>query len=82
MCQQYVDDYILVYEQEIKNAIAIVLKTQHQLIEGSAGVGVAALIKNARQFNGKNVVVVLCGANISLDSLGVVLRDSVEIKSG
>lgn len=76
LCQQYVDDYILVSEQEIQNAIVSMLRFQHQLIEGAAGVALASLIKHAEQFQGKNVVVILCGANISLDTLNTVLKSS------
>ena len=49
------------------------LKTQHLLIEGASGVALAALLKNSKNFQGKNVVVVLTGANISLDILKSVL---------
>lgn len=73
ICQQYVDDYILVSEAEIKAGIKAILETQHQLIEGAAGVAVAALMQQAENFKGKNVVVILCGANISLDTLREVI---------
>lgn len=73
ICKEFVDDYILVSEEEIKNAIVALIKTQHLLIEGAAGVALASLLKNANQFKGKNVVVVLSGANISLESLKAVL---------
>ena len=72
-CKEFVDDYILVSEQEIKEAIITLIKTQHLLIEGAAGVALASLLKNSKQFQGKNVVVVLSGANISLDALKTVL---------
>lgn len=72
-CKEFVDDYILVSEQEIKDAIITLIKTQHLLIEGAAGVALASLLKKAKQFEGKNVVVVLSGANISLDALKTVL---------
>jgi threonine dehydratase len=73
ICKELVDDYILVSEQEIKDAIITLIKTQHLLVEGAAGVALAALLKNAKQFHGKNVVVVLSGANISLDTLKTLL---------
>lgn len=73
MCQQWVDDYILVSEDEIKNAIITLIKTQHLLVEGASGVALAALMKNATQFHHKNVVVVLSGGNISLDTLKKLL---------
>ncbi|HVE43739.1 MAG TPA: threonine/serine dehydratase [Gammaproteobacteria bacterium] len=73
ICQKLVDDYILVSEEEIKDAIISLIKTQHLLVEGASGVPLAALIKTAQQFQGKNVVVVLSGANISLETLKSIL---------
>lgn len=73
ICQKYVDDYILVSEDEIKNAIIAILKSQRLLIEGAAGVALASLFKNADKFHNKNVVVILSGANISLENLAKVL---------
>lgn len=73
ICQQFVDDYILVSEKEIKEAIITLLKTQHLLVEGASGVALASLLKNAQKFQNKTVVVILSGANISLESLNKVL---------
>lgn len=69
LCRQFVDDYILVSEDEIKNAIISMIKTQHLLIEGASGVALAALLKHSSQFQGKNVVIILSGGNISLETL-------------
>ncbi len=73
ICRQWVDEYILVSEEEIKNAIVSMIKTQHLLIEGAPGVALAALFKEAARFQGKNVVIVLSGANISVETLKSVL---------
>ncbi|RUR18245.1 threonine/serine dehydratase [Legionella sp. km535] len=73
LCQRYVDDWILVSEQEISNAIITLLQTHHMLVEGASGVALAALIKNAEHFSSQNVVVVLSGANIGLDTLKTIL---------
>lgn len=73
ICRRFVDDYILVSEEEIKSAVIDLLATQHLLVEGAAGVALAALIKNRAQFYGKNVVLILSGANISLETLRLVM---------
>lgn len=73
-CKEFVDRYILVSEQEIKNAIVTLIKTQHLLVEGASGVALAALLNNSDEFRGKNVVVILSGANISFDTLKMVLN--------
>jgi len=39
------------------------------IIEGAAGVTVASFLKSKKRFKGKNVVLVLCGANIGFEQL-------------
>jgi threonine dehydratase len=73
LCQQLVDDYILVSEEEIRQAMRLCIQTHHMLIEGAAGVPLAALLNNTQHFRDKTVVVVLCGANVSLETLQTVL---------
>jgi len=43
------------------------------LIEGAAGVTVASYLKTEDLFRGKNVIIVICGANISLETLKTIL---------
>ena len=50
------------------------MKHEHQLIEGAAGTAVAALIKKKEDLKGKNVGVVICGGNISLDIIRSILH--------
>jgi threonine dehydratase len=73
LCQRLVNDYILVSEEEIRQALHLCLETHHLLIEGAAGVPLAALLKTAERFQNQNVVVVLCGANISMETLRSLL---------
>ena len=44
-----------------------------QVVEGSAGVAVAAYRKNQDKFKGKTVVLVACGSNISTGTLKQIL---------
>lgn len=74
LCREYVDDFVLVSENEIRSALLTVLKTQHLLVEGAAGVALAAFLKCAPYYQGKNAVVVLSGANISLETLRNVIQ--------
>jgi len=73
MCQKYVDEYILAEEDEIEHAIIQLIQSHHFLIEGAAGVAVAAFLKSASRFVDKNIVIVLSGGNISLETLKVIL---------
>ncbi|HJT57102.1 MAG TPA: threonine/serine dehydratase [Ktedonobacteraceae bacterium] len=73
LCQKLVDDYILVTEEQIRQAMRMCIETHHMLIEGAAGVPLAALLKTPQRFREKTVVVVLCGANLSLETLKTIL---------
>jgi threonine dehydratase len=72
-CRQFVDDYVTVTESEIRESLREFMQAQHMLIEGSAAVAVAACKKQGDRFAGKNVVVVICGGNISLEILKEIL---------
>ncbi len=73
MCQQWVTDYILVSEAEIKAAMLTLINTERLLVEGAAAVALAALRKNRARFRHQNVVVILSGGNISIETLKKVL---------
>lgn len=73
LCQALVDDWILVDEDEIAAAIRLIAETHHQIIEGAAGVAVAAYLKDVQRGQGRKVAIVLCGANIDLRVLKSIL---------
>jgi threonine dehydratase len=74
-CRRYVDRYVLVSEEEIAEAMRLVIDRHHTLIEGAAGVAAAGYLKEARRFRGKTAVIVLCGANIARDRLRDILMN-------
>lgn len=73
ICHRLVDDFILVSEADIKAAMRWMMETHHQLIEGAAGVAIAAFLQAKEQFRHQTVVIVICGANISLQTLKSIL---------
>ncbi|CAB1083355.1 pyridoxal-phosphate dependent enzyme family protein [Olavius algarvensis Delta 1 endosymbiont] len=73
LCRELVDNCETVTETEIQENLRQYMQFHHMLIEGSAAVAVAACVKQGRRLAGKNVVVVLCGANIGLDTLKEIL---------
>ena len=75
VCQKAIDRRILVSESEIREVMGQFIDQQHMLIEGAAAVSVAALLKEAREFEGQKVVVVICGANVTRAQLRDVLAD-------
>lgn len=81
ICQQCVDEYVLVTEDEIAEAMRLVLKHHHLIIEGSAGVALAALLKNKDKYRGKKVAVLICGGNVSETILKNLICSSTISKS-
>ncbi len=74
LCQQLIDDCILVSEDEIIYAMKLIAEHEQWIIEGSAGVAVAGLLKMASHYKGQKVGVVLCGRNIQLDKFAQVIN--------
>jgi threonine dehydratase len=66
VCRRVVDRGVLVTESEIAGAIRLLLETEHWLVEGAAGVALAAFLKDGR----RNAAVVLCGRNLSPEAYG------------
>jgi len=69
MCQEYVDDFILVQEETIMEAIIHHLYHDHQVVEGAGAVGAAAILENHERFRGREVGVVVSGGNIDEELL-------------
>lgn len=64
ICCELIDDFILVEEDEIASAVRDIVAHHHMLIEGAAGVAVAACLRDTQRAPGERAVVLLCGANI------------------
>lgn len=73
LCRNFVDQYISVTEAKIATSLRDFMDAQHMLIEGSAAVSIAAFLKVADQLKRLRIAIVLCGANISMDTLQQVL---------
>jgi threonine dehydratase len=74
LARRLIDECVLVSEAEIAQAIRFVLEEHRLVIEGAAGVAVAAYRQCAARYAEKTVAIVLCGGNISPDTLGTVIR--------
>ena len=73
ICKKYVDDFILVTEEEIKESIKLFIEKHNILVEGTAALPAASYLKTIEKFKNKNVVLILSGARISLDQLKEIL---------
>ncbi len=76
LCREIIDQSLLVSEEEIAAAMRLVLHHHHMLVEGAAGVAVAGFLKasgEADRWRDRDVVIVLCGANVDPDVLKGIL---------
>lgn len=69
ICKKYVDDFILASEEEIKEAMKLVLEKHFMLIEGAGALSVASFLKAKDRFKGKNIVLIISGSKLTLDTL-------------
>lgn len=82
LCAELVDEWLLIEETEIHSALRLMIDTEHQLVEGSAAVAIAAGLKTGRSRPGQTVVIVSCGANIAPDALAKAIARPREDVAG
>ena len=73
LCQQLVDEFVLVSEAEIAAAMRDYIAAHDEPIEGAAGVALAAMVKRKDAIVGRKVAVIICGGNISRATLKKVI---------
>ena len=69
LCTELVDEWMLIEEPDICSALRFMIDTEHQLVEGSAAMAIAAGLMAGRNSPGQTIAVVSCGANISANVL-------------
>jgi threonine dehydratase len=69
MAQEYVDDFVLVSDEEIAEGMAFALEKHHLVVEGGGAVALAALLHQRVRELGRNVAVVLSGGNVDIPLL-------------
>ena len=65
LCRALADDYVLVDEAEIAQAMRRFIDAEDAIVEGAAGVALAALTAQKDAVAGRKVVVIVCGGNIA-----------------
>jgi threonine dehydratase len=68
VCRSVIDRPVFVSEDEIREAMRFLLRTEHWLVEGAAAVAVAAF----RKTGGRNAAIILCGRNLSAEAFNLV----------
>lgn len=81
LVKQYVDDIVTVDEEEIANAILLLLEREKTLAEGAGAAAIAALINRKTPLTGKKVAVLVCGGNIDVSLLSRIMERGL-VKDG
>jgi len=81
LVQKYVDDIVTVEEEEIANAILLLLEREKTLAEGAGAAALAALVNRKLHFVGKKVAVLVCGGNIDVTLLSRIIERGL-VKDG
>jgi threonine dehydratase len=71
--KEYLDDFILLSEQELADGVRLALSTTHNLAEGAGSASIAAAYKLRHSLHGQRVVCVMSGGNIDAAKLKWVL---------
>ena len=61
--------FVLVSEDEMAQAVRLLLATTHNLVEGAGAAGLAGLIKLREELSGKKAGIILSGGNIDRETL-------------
>ena len=78
---KYLDDFVLVDDSAIEDAILLLLEHTHNLCEGAGAAPLAAALKLRHRLAGKNVVLVMTGGNLSIDRLRKLLAQPASAMS-
>ena len=81
LVQKYVDDIVTVEEEEIANAILLLLEREKTLAEGAGAAAMAAVLNRKLPLIGKRVAVLVCGGNIDVTLLARIIERGL-VKDG
>src|SRR5712692_8740968 len=82
LVQKYVDDIVTVEEEEIANAILLLLEREKTLAEGAGAAAIAAVLnRKLPLLQGKKIAVLVCGGNIDVTLLSRIIERGL-VKDG
>jgi threonine dehydratase len=81
LAEKYVDDVVTVDDEEIANAILVLLEKEKTLTEGAGAVGAAAVLNKKIPMRGKKLGVLISGGNIDVTLLSRIIERGL-VKDG
>ncbi len=74
LAERYVDEVVTVNDEEIANALYLLLQRAKLVVEPAGAVALAALLSKKISFPKKNIVAVLSGGNVNLSLLTQIIE--------
>jgi len=81
LVQKYVDEIVTVDEEEIANAVLLLLEREKTVAEGAGATTIAALINRKIEMSGKKIVVLVSGGNMDVTLLSRIIERGL-VKDG
>jgi threonine dehydratase len=81
LARHYLDGVVTVSEEEIANAILLLLEIEKTVVEGAGAVALAALVNKRVSLDGRTVVLLLGGGNIDVNLIARIIERGL-VKDG
>ncbi len=81
LVERFVDEMVTVDEEEIANAILVLLEKEKTLAEGAGAVALAALLQKKTSLDSEKTAVLVCGGNIDVSLLAKIIERGL-VKDG
>lgn len=81
MVNKYVDDIVLVSDEEVANAMLLLLERSKLFVEGAGAVGLASVLNKKLDLTNKTIVVIISGGNLTPNLLSRIIVKGL-IKEG
>ncbi|HZK84178.1 MAG TPA: threonine ammonia-lyase [Desulfosporosinus sp.] len=81
ICQRYVDDIVMVDEEEIASAILLLLEKVKTVAEGAGAVSIAAVLNRLPGYNNRKIAAVISGGNIDVNTITRIINKGL-VKTG
>jgi len=74
LVERYVDEIVTVDEEEIANAILVLLEKEKTLAEGAGAVAIASLLQHKTSLGRQRTAALVCGGNIDVSLLAKIIE--------
>jgi threonine dehydratase len=81
MVENFVDEHLLISEEDIKDGMFYIFDKHRLIVEGAAAVGIGGLLNQKINVRGKKVVALLSGSTINSDEYICTIQDRLSSKA-